>query len=442
MKKKKVMASLVLSAMLVGTLGTSVSATSAWKPDGTPGTSNTGGQGIGSGVGIVTRERHEELFLVAVPTSARKYEFYADPTGKTLDNNDKFQFQRENQKWEELDAKTGDPVVGDTDPFAIVQGRENFSNIVAVYNAGSKDVELNVSAIPSIRNAAGTTVTPEKEMIDITVVSTVLNTGKRASNADTGLGNGTSTTAFGYCTPTSKGLANVSYTNNTTVANARGYAVQDANVKTMWKVSLPGTKADADPDWIGTETVYSPGGIKYTKDYAVSLETYNSTAKDEEKLKEFKYPVALFALVGDAKNPSYYMWDEDITARLAIKWYITDPTATGPRIEQSIVITDIENGNKVPVSLGTGAGAMNDVKSVKWVVSPEEDPNHVGFEQELLGTFVEYVPTSGSTGNLVFDQAALRTLYNYESLNGSLMVVTFEKPGVEDKTAQFVLWVY
>lgn len=432
MKKKKVMASLVLSAMMIGTLGTSVSAAS-WKPDGTPGTSEVGGQGSSSGVGIVTRERHEELFLVAVPTSARKYEFYADPTGSTLDNNAKFQFQREAQKWVEKDEKTGDVL---SESLQIPAGRENFSNFVTVYNAGSKDVILNVSAVPSIRNAAGGTVTPEKEMITIDVKATVLK--NRPTDGQSVTEASFKNWKVGDTFMTAK------------AALEEGRAVQDANTKTLWSVKIPGTKAVVkgqelpadDHKWIGTETVYTPGGVKYTKDYSISLETYNSSAKDKEKLKEFKYPTALFALTGDAHNPDYYMWDEDITARLAVKWYITDPTASGPSIEQSIVITDIENGNKVPVSLGKGEGAMNDISSVKWVVSAEEDPNKVGFTQELLGSLVKYVPSSGSTGNLVFDETALRTLYNYESLNGATMVVTFTKPGVESKTVSFVLWVY
>lgn len=434
MKKKKVMASLVLSAMMIGTLGTSVSAAS-WKPDGTPGTSEVGGQGSSSGVGIVTRERHEELFLVAVPTSARKYEFYADPTGSTLDNKEKFQFQREAQKWVEKDEKTGNENPAN-EQLTIEPGRANFSNWVTVYNAGSKDVILNVSAVPSIRNAAGGTVTPEKEMITIDVKSVVL---KNRPND----GKNLTTDSFKNWK-----VGNTAVTAETALNN--GWAVQDKDTKTLWSVKIPGRKAVSEGQelpadahkWIGTETVYTPGGVKYTKDYAISLETYNSSAKDEEKLKEFKYPTALFALTGNALNPDYYMWDADITARLAVKWYITDPTASGPSIEQSIVITDIENGNKVPVSLGKGDGAMNDISSVKWVVSAEEDPNKVGFTQELLGSLVKYVPSSGSTGNLVFDETALRTLYNYESLNGATMVVTFTKPGVESKTVSFVLWVY
>lgn len=427
MKKKKVMASLVLSAMMIGTLGTSVSAAS-WKPDGTPGTSEVGGQGGTGGVGIVTRERHEKLFLVAVPTSARKYEFYADPTGSTINDGEKFQFQREDQTWTENFMVEGDAEAG-YEKFKIDKGRKNFSNFVVAYNAGSKDVKLSVSANVSIADATGGPIDNDG-LLNVEVLSTVLDAAKRADykNYDNLDETDFKNWKIGQSEALKEQIA------------AEGGAIQQDS-KTLWQIDLDGTPA-ADAKWLGTETVYSPGGIKYTKDYAVKLEDFNATTTPDKVQKEFKYPAALFVLKGEANKPESPVWDMDVVARLAVKWYITDPTASGPSIEQSIVITDIENGNKVPVSLGRGDGAMNDISSVKWVVGAEEDPNGVGFTQELLGSLVKYVPSSGSTGNLVFDESALRTLYNYESLNGATMVVEFSKPGVASKTVTFILWVY
>ena len=142
MKKKKIMASLVLSAMMVGTLGTSVSA-STWKPEGTPGVSAVGGHGTGNGSGVVQREKVEHCFLVAVPTTMRRLSFFADPTGSTLDQTvgGTFQFQNEKQTWDGEEW--------------IEEGRAKYSNYVAVYNAGSTDVTLSVTPSVTMRTISG-----------------------------------------------------------------------------------------------------------------------------------------------------------------------------------------------------------------------------------------------------------------------------------------------
>lgn len=424
MKKKKVMASLVLSAMMVGTLGTSVSA-STWKPDTTPGTSSAGGFGQTGGLGIVTRERHEDLFLVAVPTSARSFRFYADPTGNTLDAGvGTFQFQNQAQKWSEKPQLLKDKDDTAVDKLDIAEGRDPLSNFVVAYNAGSRTVDLTVDANIILADAFGNTVDN-----DILSVETVAHVIADRTN---------------YNPLVSADFINWKIGDSPTApGNTYTGAIQQSNL-TSWVVHIPSAKTSAsNPDWIRTESLQTPAGLQYTKDFAVSLEEYNANESDENKYNEFKYPVALFRLKGNTLKPESDTWDIDgLTARLSVKWEIKDPANEKPQVDQVVVITDIENGNKVPVTLGKGSDKMNGISSVLWKVPAEVDPNGVGFTQELLGSLVKYVPTSGNTGNLVYDETALRTLYNYANLNGTEMQITFIAPGKDPVIKSFNLFVY
>ena len=442
MKKKKILASLVLSAMMVGTLGTSVSA-ATWKPDNTSGVSSTGGSGGTTGSGIVQYDRVEKLFLVAVPTTARQYRFYADPTGNTLTSGKTFQFQNEEQKWVENPQYQEERDNGTKVPQTLTEiqkGDADISNFVAVYNAGSVDVTVNVDARLSFSSAEnGMTIEDENGVLGVRVVAKRLEATDRQA-----------ATPFAVNTDTfTRALATDSADYRNTIKK-KGGAVQSLKTSTLWEIDLPAAEVGSNVDageavWITKEDTLSSTGQKVTKDVAVSLEDYNAQHIDEKKLTEYKYPVALFALTGYATDRDDDFWKQDILARLVVKWDIRNNATkdTAPTVDPVVTITDLKDGNFVPVSLGSGDKGMNTVSSVQWVVDPGQDSsNPAGFRQELLGTQVTYQPLTATTGNLVFDQMALMTLNRYEAYNGSKIVVTFSAPGKADVQKTFQLWVY
>ncbi len=431
MKKKKIMASLVLSAMLVGTLGTSVSA-STWKPEGTPGTSAVGGQGNGTGSGVVQREKTEHCFLVAVPTSMRRLSFFADPTGQTLDTavGGTFQFQNEVQTWE------GNPWID--------RGRSQYSNAVTVYNAGSVPVTLKVSPVVTMRTINGAVANgyngdTTDPLLKVNVTATVIGSTS-PTYGDVISGNTVTNAGTNF------------YSDPAPVASTTPLTWAREVSKDKWQIRIPA--GDASDEWLKSEELLTAAGVRYTKFSPVTLEEYNAAAKlndellnagkpmdttiakDEKSLSKFEYPAAVFRLYGEANHEDDPTWDIlDLTADLNLVWEIKDETSVAPEVEQIVVVTDLVNGNKVPVNLGKGDQAANAVTSVLW------DVPGVG-QMELLGTFVEYVPTSGSEGNLVIDQEALRTWYNAPDLNPATLFITMTKANGEKVNLSTRIFVY
>lgn len=433
MKKKKIMASLVLSAMMVGTLGTSVSA-STWKPEGTPGVSAVGGHGTGNGSGVVQREKVEHCFLVAVPTTMRRLSFFADPTGSTLDQTvgGTFQFQNEKQTWDGEEW--------------IEEGRAKYSNYVAVYNAGSTDVTLSVTPSVTMRTISGPVTNGYKENLDdpllkVNVTAAVVGQGGTATYDDVD-DEATFDNHF-------HSVKKASVTDSTPKTWAREIG------RDKWEVKIPaGTEND---EWLISEDGLTSGGVRYKKYLPVTLEEYNAAAllnkdktpeemeknpiaKDDQTINRFDYPAAVFRLYGEANHEDDATWDIlDLTADLNLVWQIKDNSSVAPEIEQVVVVTDLVNGNKIPVSLGKGDKAMNNVSSVIWDVPAIGD--QAAFQMELLGNFVKYVPVSGSEGNLVIDEEALRTWYNSPDHNPATLRVTMTK-GSQKVTLSTVIFVY
>lgn len=436
MKKKKIMASLVLSAMLVGTLGTSVSA-STWKPEGTPGTSAVGGQGSGNGSGVVQREKVENCFLVAVPTTMRRLSFFADPTGSTLDTTvgGTFQFQNEEQTW------NGNPW--------IEQGRAQFSNAVTVYNAGSVPVTLKVSPLVTMRTKNGPVdnfhdgdIT--KPLLKVNVTAAVIGSEKNvndpgtATYANVPVGNTVKTAGDNFHSVAAPVPANTN----------KKYAREVS--KDKWQIEIPA--GIATDKWLKSEELFTSTGVRYTKYSPVTLEEYNAAAtvnknagsvnwdttiaENDQTITKFDYPAAVFRLSGEANYKDDPTWDIlDLTADLNLVWEIKDETSIAPEVEQVVVVTDLVNGNKIPVNLGKGDKAANAVTSVVW------DVPGMG-QMELLGKYVEYVPVSGSEGNLVIDQEALRTWYNAPDLNPATLFVTLTKANGDKVTLSTRIFVY
>ena len=291
MKKKKIMASLVLSAMLVGTLGTSVSA-STWKPEGTPGTSAVGGQGNGTGSGVVQREKTEHCFLVAVPTSMRRLSFFADPTGQTLDTavGGTFQFQNEVQTWE------GNPWID--------RGRSQYSNAVTVYNAGSVPVTLKVSPVVTMRTINGAVANgyngdTTDPLLKVNVTATVIGSTS-PTYGDVISGNTVTNAGTNF------------YSDPAPVASTTPLTWAREVSKDKWQIRIPA--GDASDEWLKSEELLTAAGVRYTKFSPVTLEEYNAAAKlndellnagkpmdttiakDEKSLSKFEYPAAVFRL--------------------------------------------------------------------------------------------------------------------------------------------------
>lgn len=430
MKKKKIMASLVLSAMLVGTLGTSVSAT-AWKPEGTPGTSAVGGQGSGNGSGVVQREKTEHCFLVAVPTSMRRLSFFADPTGQTLDTTvgGTFQFQNEVQAWEGR--------------AWIDRGRSQYSNAVTVYNAGSVPVNLTVTPVVTMRTINGAVANGyngdiSDPLLKVNVTAAVIDATATYANVDAGNAVDNAGTNF--------------HSDPAPVASTTPLTWAREVSKDKWQIRIPA--GDATDEWLRSEDLLTAAGVRYTKFSPVTLEEYNvaaklndelnnagkpmdtTIAKDNVSLSKFEYPAAVFRLYGEANHEDDPTWDIlDLTADLNLVWEIKDETSVAPEVEQIVVVTDLVNGNKIPVNLGKGDAAANAVTSVLW------DVPGMG-QMELLGTYVEYVPTSGSEGNLVIDQEALRTWYNAPDLNPATLFITMTKANGDKINLSTRVFVY
>lgn len=428
MKKKKIMASLVLSAMMVGTLGTSVSA-STWKPEGTPGTSAVGGQGNGTGSGVVQREKTEHCFLVAVPTSMRRLSFFADPTGNTLDTEvgGTFQFQNEVQTWEGNEW--------------ILPGRSQFSNAVTVYNAGSIPVTLNVTPVVTMRTINGAVANgyngnTSDPLLKVNVTAAVIDATATYDTVPVG--------------STVKNAGDNFHSDPAPVASSTPLTWAREVSKDKWQIRIPA--GTADDEWLKSEDLLTAAGVRYTKFSPVTLEEYNAAAtvnknagegnwdttiaKNDQTITKFEYPAAVFRLYGEANHEDDPTWDIlDLTADLNLVWEIKDETSVAPEVEQIVVVTDLVNGNKVPVNLGKGDQAANAVTSVLW------DVPGMG-QMELLGTFVEYVPTSGSEGNLVIDQEALRTWYNAPDLNPATLFITMTKANGDKVNLSTRIFVY